>query len=146
VPGLDGRFRLGRAELIGDGDDLAILACGGMVGEAIAAAELLGAEGVGTTVAVTASLSPAPVEDLAELLGRVPLAIALEAHYTTGGLGSLACEVVAERGLGCRVIRQGVTKVPRGESGSTRYLFERHGLTARAVADAAVSVLNSSSR
>lgn len=146
VPGLDGRFRLGRAELIGDGEDVAILACGGMVGEAVQAAGLLAAEGVGATVVVTASVSPAPLEDLAELLGRVPLAIALEAHYVTGGLGSLACEVVAERGLPCRVIRQGVHTVPRGESGSTQYLFERHALTARAVADSAVSVLNSSSR
>jgi len=144
VPGLEGRFRLGRIELIGDGDDVAILACGGMVGAAVEAARLLAAEGVGATVAVTASISPAPLEDLAELLGRVPLAIALEAHYVTGGLGSLACEVVAERGLGCRVVRQGVRAVPRGESGSTRHMWERHDLTASAVADAAVSVLNSS--
>ena len=144
VPGLDGRFRLGRAELIGDGDDVAILACGGMVGAAVEAKNLLAAEGVSATVAVIASVSPAPLEDLAELLGRVPLAIALEAHYVTGGLGSLACEVVAERGLDCRVIRQGVRVVPRGESGSTQHMWERHDLTGSAVADAAVSVLDSS--
>jgi len=144
VPGLDGRFRLGRSELIGDGDDVAILACGGMVGAAVEAKDLLAAEGIGATVAVTASICPAPLEDLAELLGRVPLAIALEAHYVTGGLGSLACELVAERGLDCRVIRQGVNDIPRGESGSPRHMWERHGLTPRAVADATVSVLNSS--
>jgi len=144
VAGLDGRFRLGRAELIGSGEDVAILACGGMAGPAVEAAGLLAAEGVDATVAVIASVSPAPLEDLAELLGRVPLTIALEAHYVTGGLGSLACEVVAERGLDCRVIRHGVREVPRGESGSTLHLHRRHGLTARAVADSAVSVLNSS--
>ena len=143
VPGLDGRFRLGRAELIGDGDDVAILACGGMVGAAVDAAGLLGARGLEATVAVIASVSPAPLEDLAELLGRARLAIALEAHYVTGGLGSLACEVVAERGLDCRVIRHGVRTVPRGESGSTQHLAQRHGLTARAVADSAACVLNS---
>ena len=144
VPGLEGRFRLGRAELIGDGDDVAILACGGMVGAAVEAAGLLAAEGVGATVAAIASVAPAPVEDLSLLLGRVPLAVTLEAHYVTGGLGSLACEVVAERGLDCRVIRHGVREVPRGESGSPQHLCERHGLTARAVANSAVSVLNSS--
>lgn len=144
LPGLEGRFRLGRAELIGEGDDVAILACGGMVGVTLEAASLLAAEGVGATVAVLASVSPAPLEDLAELLGRVPLAIALEAHYVTGGLGSLACEVVAERGLDCRVIRQGVRTMPRGESGSTQHMCERHALTASAVADAAVSMLKSS--
>jgi len=143
VAGLDGRFRLGHAELIGDGDDVAILACGGMVGAAVEAAALLSAEGVDATVAVIASVAPAPLRDLSELLGRVPLAVALESHYVIGALGSLACEVVAERGLDCRVIRQGVREVPRGESGSTQHMCERHGLTARAVLNSAISVLNS---
>ncbi len=143
VPGLEGRFRLGRAELIGEGDDVAILASGGMTAAAVEAAGLLEADGIDATVAVIASVSPAPLEDLAELLGRVPLAIALEAHYVTGGLGSLACEVVAERGLDCRVVRRGVHTMPRGESGSPEHLWARHGLTPRAVADEAVSVLSS---
>lgn len=141
VPGLEGRFRLGRAELIGEGDDLAILAYGAMASEAVQAARLLEGDGVGATVAVVASLAPAPLEDLAELLDRVPLATALEAHYVTGGVGSLACEIVAERGLACRVIRQGVTTVPRGETGSSGYLRVRHGLDPRSVADAALSAL-----
>jgi len=141
VPGLEGRFRLGRAELIGEGDDLAILAYGAMASEAVQAARLLEGDGVGATVAVVASLAPAPLEDLAELLDRVPLATALEAHYVTGGVGSLASEIVAERGLACRVIRQGVTTVPRGETGSSGYLRVRHGLDPRSVADAALSAL-----
>jgi len=144
VPGLDGRFALGRAELIGDGDDVAILAYGAMTSEAVEAAGLLEAEGVHATVAVVASLAPPPVEDLRELLAQIPLAIALETHYVTGGLGSLACEVVAEDGLDCRVLRHGITGMPRGESGSPEFLRARHGLTARAVADSAVTVLESS--
>ncbi|MBA3422793.1 MAG: 1-deoxy-D-xylulose-5-phosphate synthase [Thermoleophilaceae bacterium] len=143
VPGLEGRFRLGRTELIGDGEDVAILAYGSMAAEAVEAMSLLEAEGVRSTVGVVASLAPPPVEDLAELLDRVPLAIALEAHYLTGGLGSLVSEVVAERGLACRVIRQGMATLPRGQTGSPAFMRSRHGLTAQSVADSAVTVLES---
>jgi transketolase len=144
VPGLDGRFGLGRAELIGEGEDVALLAYGSMVAEAVDAAALLEVEGIRATVGVIASLAPPPVGDLVELLDRVPLAIALEAHYVTGGLGSLVSEVVAERSLGCRVVRQGVTDLPPGDTGSAAFLNARHGLTARAVARSAMSVLESS--
>ena len=144
VPGLDGRFGLGRAELIGEGEDVALLAYGSMVAEAVDAAALLEVEGVRATVGVIASLAPPPVRDLVDLLDRVPLAVALEAHYVTGGLGSLVSEVVAERSLGCRVVRQGVTDLPPGDTGSAAFLNARHGLTARAVARSAMSVLESS--
>ena len=38
-------------------------------------------------------------EDIAAALARVGTALTVEAHYTSGGLGSLACEIVAERGI-----------------------------------------------
>ena len=56
------------------------------------------------------AFSPAPLEDLAAALARVPVALTVEAHYATGGLGSLVAEVIAERGLGCRLVRCGVQR------------------------------------
>lgn len=141
VPGLDGRFRLRRLELVGDGNDLAILTYGPIAAEAVEAASLLEKEGISATVAIAASLNPPPVDDLTELLGRVPLAVSLESHYLTGGLGSLAAEVLAESGLDCRLARMGIDSMPRGDSGSPRYLAERHGLTARHVAERALETL-----
>lgn len=143
VPGLGGRFRLGRLELIGHGADLAIITYGSIATEALEAARLLEREGLEATVAVAASLSPAPREDLAELLATVPLAITLESHYASGGVGSLVAEVVAEGGLGCRVLRRGIDDMPRGDAGSPAYLIERHGLDARSVAAAARGALES---
>ena len=46
VPGLDGRFELGRAELIGEGSDVALVAMGPLAREAVAAAERLADAGV----------------------------------------------------------------------------------------------------
>jgi hypothetical protein len=62
VAGLDGRFRLGRAETIGSGGDLLLVTTGGIARNAVAAAEALAASGIDATVLVAASLSPPPAD------------------------------------------------------------------------------------
>jgi transketolase len=141
ITSLDGRFQLGRIQTIGDGTDVVFVTLGTVAVDALRAASLLAERGVAATVAVVASVSPPPVEDLAELLGRVPLAVAAEAHYVTGGVGSLVAEVIAERGLSSRLVRAGVRSMPRGDTGSQRYLYDRHGLSADRLADAALEAL-----
>ena len=134
VPGLDGRFRLGRAELIGDGTDVAIVTMGTAAAEGVRAAERLAEAGVAATVAVVSSFNPSPVDDLAALLETVPLAVTLEDHYAIGGLGSLVAEIVADLGLGVRLLRCGVSEMPSGRVGSQGHLRAGHGLDAEAVA------------
>jgi transketolase len=129
VPRLGGRFELGRAQVIREGDDLLLIAMGSIASEAAAAAEALSAQGISCTVLVVASMSPAPADDLAEVLARFPVALTIEAHYVVGGLGSLVSEVIAERGLRCRVIRCGVKDSPNGWSGSQSYLLQTNGLS-----------------
>jgi transketolase len=133
VPGLGGRFELGRAQLIRDGTDLMIITMGSVASEAASAAAALADQGISCTVGVVASVNPAPVDDLAALLARFPLVLTVEAHYVTGAVGSLVSEVVAERGLGCRVVRCGVRVTPDGLSGSQGYLHQMHGLSSNAI-------------
>jgi transketolase len=142
VPGLDGRFELGRANILAEGEDVALVALGNMASTALAAAEELSRSGVSAAVAVVSSFNPSPVEDLAELLDGLPLAVTLEAHYLTGGLGSFVAEVIAERGLDCRLVRAGVAQMPRGATGSPSYLYEQAGLSATQIARTAADTLN----
>ncbi len=142
VPGLNGRFRLGRVERLGEGRDVAIVTYGGITDEAVAAAELLGKQGVAASVIVTASLAPPPVDDLADLLSEVHMAVTLEAHYAVGGVGSLVSEIVAELGLGCRVLRCGMTSLPAGPTGERQYLLDQHLLSGRHVADTVLAALD----
>lgn len=137
VPGLDGRFRPGRVEVLAEGDEVVVLATGTVAGAAAVAADRLRAEGTSCAFAVVAGLAPAPVDDLAALLAPAPLVVTVEAHYAVGGLGSLVAEVVADHGLGCRVIRQGVRLAPGGPVGSQAWFDDRAGLTTHAIADAA---------
>jgi transketolase len=141
VTGLDGRFRLGRAELIRPGDDLAIVTMGAISAEAAEAAAILSADGIEATVVVVASVSPSPTEDLVAVLSRFATVLTVEAHSVAGGLGSLVSEVVAEHGLGCRVIRCGVRHSADGIGGGEAYLNARHGLSRHALAGTAREAL-----
>ncbi len=128
--GLDGRFALGRLELLRDGSDVAILAIGSIAHEAVAAAEQLAERGVQAAVGLVSSFNPSAVEDIAALLAEVPAVLTVEAHYRDGGLGSLVAETTAEHDLGCRLLRAGVERMPGGETGSQQFLEDRHGLSA----------------
>ena len=141
VPGLDGRFEVGHVQQIGAGGDVAIVATGSIVREAGRAVEALAERGVGATLLVVASVSPTPADDLAAVLAPLPAVVTVEGHYVTGGLGSLVSEVVAERGLGCRVVRCGVGDVRQGVSGSERFLHGLHGLDAVSIADTTCAAL-----
>jgi transketolase len=141
VTGLGGRFELGRIQLIREGAHLLIITMGSIAGEVASAAATLADQGIFCTVAVVASINPAPVDDLAALLARFPLALTVEAHYVIGAVGSLVSEVVAERGLGCRVVRCGVRTTPGAITGSQGYLHHLHGLSSNALVQTALKEL-----
>jgi transketolase len=128
VPGLSGRFESGRTQPIRDGKDVLILTMGAVTMDVLTAAQELGSQGIDCAVTVVAALHPAPLEDLLKQLGSYDLVVTVEAHYLNGGLGSLVCEIVAEHGLGCRVVRCGVSGLPDGISGSTRFMHRKYGL------------------
>jgi len=141
VPGLDGRFELGRAQLIREGQDLLIIAMGSIASEVVSAAAALAAKSISCAIAVVASLNPAPVDDIANILVRFPLVLTVEAHYVVGGVGSLVSEVIAERGLRCRVVRCGVKSSPDGVSGSQDYFHRAHGLSSELLVETALRAL-----
>jgi len=84
---------------------------------------------VRASVIVVTSVTPAPIEDLIAALSGVNLAITVEAHYVTGGVGSLVAEVIAENGIRCQLVRAGVKTAPVGMSGSLGYMHEQLGIS-----------------
>jgi len=129
VPGLEGRFELGRAHLVAEGSDVLMVTTGSISTETVAASEALAASGISCAVLVVASLTPAPREEVAGLLGRFPVAVTVEAHFVDGGLGSWVSEVIAEGGLSCRLVRCGVRESPPPRTGGQAFLRRRHGLS-----------------
>ncbi|HKP53415.1 MAG TPA: transketolase C-terminal domain-containing protein [Chloroflexia bacterium] len=146
VPGLDGRFQLGRGQVIREGESLIIITMGSIATEATAAAEALSAQGIECAVMVVACLNPPPIEDLSSALNQHRLAITLEAHYTVGGIGSLVSEVIAERGIDCRVVRCGVKETPSGVSGSQAYLHRANGISSEALVETVLGIYSGAVR
>ncbi|MCX6358047.1 MAG: 1-deoxy-D-xylulose-5-phosphate synthase, partial [Candidatus Aureabacteria bacterium] len=142
VPHLDGRFTLGRCEVVREGTDILLIAMGGISIEACIAAEQLALSGIAATVAIVSSFNPAPEDDLAALLIRFPLALTVEAHYVVGALGSFVAELVAERAIRCRVVRCGVQAMPDGVGGGAQYLYRMHGLSGEQIAATAQRALD----
>jgi transketolase len=134
VPGLNGRFRLGRAEWLREGADVLVVAMGPLAASALAACDQLAARRIDAAVCVVASFNPAPDADLLAALGRYRLVVSVEAHYIVGGLGSWVAERIAETGTACRLIRCGVDEVPDAITGSQLFMERRNGLDAESLA------------
>ena len=95
-------FALGRAQVTGDGFDVALLSYGMLVREALAARELLEASGIATRVVALPSLKP--IDETAVLVAaRARLVVIVEDHFETGGLGSIVAELLMRRGRSANV-------------------------------------------
>jgi transketolase len=146
MPGLNGQFELGRAQTVRKGDDLLIFACGPISLEVAEAADDLAKDGIAATVVVVSSISPVPESDLVESLSRHRVALTVETHSVTGGLGSLVAEVIADHGIGTRLVRLGVRAGSKGRSGSPAHMHARHGLDKAGIVKAARSLLAGANR
>jgi transketolase len=130
TPGLNARFALGRTEQVRDGTDVALVTMGSIAREVVEAADVLFTEGISCAVMVVAAVSPPPADDLAAKLSGFAKVVTVEAHYTTGGVGSLVSEVLAGQGQSCRVVRCGVERGAGAVSGSESFLNEANGVSA----------------
>jgi transketolase len=131
-------YRLGKANVLRDGSDVAIFACGVMVAEALRAAESLKAKGVAAAVIDSHTIKPLDEDLVRKYARQCGSIVTVEEHNVKGGLGSAICEVVTED-YPVKVHRVGVED-KFGESGEAQELFEKFGLTARRIEEAAVSV------
>lgn len=129
------QFEIGKAHLVRDGKDVAIIANGDTVRLAIAAAEELAKEGCEARVVDMHTIKPldvACVKDCIENIGKI---VTVEDHNILNGLGSAVCEVVAEAGKG-KVKRLGIQD-QFGESAPYERLLAKNGITVEGIIAAA---------
>jgi transketolase len=134
------RFEIGRARLLRDGADVAIVSTGLMTGRALEAADELAHTGIRTAVLHVATLKPFDREAVAALLARVRHVVTAENHVVTGGLGSAVADLVVEAGLRVKLRKVGIPDC-FCESGSIPYLVKRYGMGPAEIAAAARAVL-----
>lgn len=142
VPGLNGRFEAGRAQVLAEGRDIVLIAMGPIARQAGEAARQLTAQGHSVGLMIVDTVNPPPVEHLRHALASVRVAMTVEAHYRVGGLGSLVSEIVAEHALDCRVARCGVADMPVGRTGSDAWTAAQHGLSTEGLIASALRALS----
>ncbi|MBP8919089.1 MAG: hypothetical protein KBG85_05235 [Micropruina sp.] len=125
-------FGTSGARLLRRGSDVTLAACGIEVAEALAAADLLAAEGIEADVIDVFRVKPLDADVLLESVARTGAVVTCENHNVINGLGSAVAETLAES-LPTRQRRIGVRE-QFGQVGTTRYLMEQYGLTAEAIA------------
>ena len=129
------QFQIGKGEVVREGKDLAIIATGLMVNEAIEAAKTLEAEGISARVVNMATIKPLDEElvlDCARSCGKI---ITCEEHSVIGGLGEAVCGLLAEK-LPTPVRKIGVND-EYGHSGPAAALLKQFGLSAEHIAQVA---------
>ena len=97
-------FEFGHAERLRDGDDVAILTYGLLVGEAMEAAHMLASAGIETRVVNLRTLVPFDVAEVEDARRRSRLVVTLEDHFQVGGLYSILAEHLLRHGETSRVL------------------------------------------
>ena len=126
----DKEFDVTKVNILRQGENIAVFACGLMVQSSMAAAEMLAAEGINITVVDVCAIKPADEEGIAEILRTHDKIFTVEEHSITGGLGSMVCEIAAER---CPRIIHRIGMYGFAESGSWKELLEAYQLDAKGV-------------
>ena len=128
---------LGKARQVRPGSDAVIFASGGVLGQAVQAAEELAAAGVSLGVVEIHTLKPLDVEAICEAAGACRVVLTLEEHTVVGGLGGAVAEVCMEGGVRPeRFVRLGLADSYPEVVGDQAYLRARHGLDRDGVAAA----------
>lgn len=131
---------IGKGNLLREGSDVAIIACGIMVSKALEAAELLSAKGINAAVADMHTIKPLDRELVIKLARQTGALLTVEEHSIIGGLGSAVCEVVCEA-CPVPVLRMGINDL-FGQSGSPDELLQHYGLTADNIVQNIQTLLN----
>ena len=127
IYGPDDAFEIGKAKVLREGSDAAIIANGDTVCLALAAAEALSAQGVNARVLDMHTIKPLDTEAVAACVNDCGRIVTVEDHNIINGLGSAVCCVAAEMGKG-QVKRIGIQD-QFGQSAPYERLLEMNGIT-----------------
>lgn len=130
-----GSVELGKVRTVREGSDAVLFATGGILSEALRAAEELDDEGISTRVVDVHTIKPLDVDGIVAAVAECGHVITLEEHVVTGGLGSAVAEACADAGLPLKSFRRiGLDDVFPEIVGDQAYLRARFGLDAAGVA------------
>jgi transketolase len=124
---------------------VACIATGGTVGEAMLAAGRLAEQGVTMSVWNAHCLKPFDDAAVQEIARTVPLIVTVEDHTIIGGLGSCVAEALSQTQHSSKLVRLGIQDV-FAESGDPAELYEKYGISASCIAEKVKAEIHSEKR
>ena len=125
-------FQIGKANVLREGKDAVVFACGLMVNEALEAAKLLAAEGIEITVVNMHTIKPLDAECVLKYAKQCGNVIAVEEHSVIGGLGDAVADALMGK-VCCKFRKIGIND-QFGQSGKAADVLREYGLTADQIA------------
>jgi len=118
-----------RARVLSEGDDVVILSSSICTEEAMRATEVLKAKGLSVQHMHVTTLKPFTDPTIVEAIRKCKYGVVtMENHLNIGGLGSATADLMAENGLGKKLIKIGLNGYVHGAS--KMYLMEKYGINA----------------
>ncbi len=135
-------YQWGKAQVIREGGDITLIGCGPLFSKAQQAAALLADENIQATLINNPFVNQVDVETIGAAVqkssGRV---VTIEDHQTIGGMGAQVSHALSNAGVAHHMKSLGI----KGEFGQSAYLaehlYEKHGLTAASMVEAAKALL-----
>ncbi len=134
-------FEEGKGKMIRCGKDIAIISCGLMVGNAMAAADILSKKGIEASVIDMFCIKPLDKELVVKCAKEMGAIVTAEEHNIIGGLGSAVSEVLCEAGTQVPVGFVGMQDV-HAECGPYSDLQKKYKLDAQAIAEKACEIIS----
>lgn len=125
-------FEIGKANVLREGKDVAVFACGLMVAEALEAAKLLANEGIDAAVINIHTIKPIDKDCVSLYAQKCGNVVTVEEHSVIGGLGDAVAEVLMGN-VNCKFKKIGVND-RFGQSGKAADVLREYGLTGDQIA------------
>ena len=124
----DQKFEIGKAQILAEGTDITIIACGHLVWLAVEAAKRLAEKGISVELINMHTIKPLDEAAVIKSLKKTGCVVTAEEHQINGGLGDSIANVAARE---CPVPHEYVAVMDTfGESGTPKQLLDKYGLTA----------------
>jgi transketolase len=128
----DHDFTIGKGEIVQDGSDLTIIACGLMVGEALKASAMLKEQKISARIVDMFTVKPLDAKLVDKCAKETGFILTTENHSVIGGLGDAVAAALLESGIPAYMRKHGV-RDEFGSVGPQDYLMDRYGLTAEQI-------------
>jgi transketolase len=134
-------FEIGKAQLLTDGDDIAIIATGHLVWESLVAAKELKAKGISARVINMHTIKPLDESIIIKAAKECGCILTAEEHQITGGLGSAVAEVIVKN----YPVLMDFVGMPNtfGESGEALELMNKYGMNSESITDKSIKLIKS---